>query len=303
MDDYATLAAWHRDEKAWWDMHGEYMTYQWTLTSPLNDIVRSPWIKDFTNFLFCENGALLDMGCGVGWLSLDFAKKGMSVLGIDISDEQIKMAKNMKNKSVLENLNFECTDIVLWDCTEYRERFDSIFMNAFLHHLPPNEIEIIFQKVSYVLKKGGKCYLYEPLTTHVREKSIIIKLIDYIVKRSMSFLIIRIPHYFNLLTTRHRDELRRGYVMQSPHEAPVYIELIKKFLPASMSTLEIRGWHLYSLGFCMQLMSLNESFRGLLTPFARLLYRLDRMLLKHLRWEIFAREDRFLMCSMKLVKI
>ena len=302
MNNSDQIKAWHDDENAWWDMYGEYMTYQWTLTPSLNKIIRSQWIKDFTDFLFCEKGILLDMGCGGGWLSLKFARQGMVVLGLDISNEQIKLANNLKNDSGLENLDFECADLVGWDCTEYRDKFDSIFVNAFLHHLPPCEIEMIFKKINYVLKKDGKCYFYEPLTAQVKKRFRLIKFIDSFIGLMVGFLVIKIPNYCKLWSTRYRDELRKGYNMQSPHEAPVQIELIKKFLPDSLSLVEIRGWHLHSLGYCMQIMSLKESARGLFTQIARLVYRVDHILLSHFKWETFARADRFILCSIKLVK-
>jgi 2-polyprenyl-3-methyl-5-hydroxy-6-metoxy-1,4-benzoquinol methylase len=302
MGDSNHIQAWYDDEKTWWDRYGEYMTYQWTLTPSLNKIIRSQWIKDFNDFLFCEKGMLLDMGCGGGWLSLNFAMKGMVVFGLDISDEQIKMACNLKARSGLENLHFKCTDLVGWDCTEYGEKFDSIFVNAFLHHLPPTEIEMIFNKINYVLKKGGRCYVYEPLTTKVEKGYFLIKLMDSFIGLMASLLIVKIPKYFNLWSKRHHSELRKGYTMQSPHEAPVQIELIKQFLPDALSTIEIKGCHLYSLGFSMQIMSLKESVRGLFTQLARFLYWIDQMVLSSFKWETFAQKGRFILCSIKLLK-
>jgi len=302
MDDKAQIKVWHDDEKAWWDRHGEYMTYQWTLTPSLNKIIRSQWTKDFTDFLCCEKGTLLDLGCGGGWLSLTFAGKGMVVLGLDISDEQIKLANSLSNKAGLENLKFICTDIIGWDYAEYRETFDSIFVNAFLHHLSPVEVEMIFKMIDYVLKKNGKCYLYEPLTTNNNKVSRLIMVIDSVIELIIGFLIGTIPDHLKLRSFRHQKALMKGYVMQSPHEAPVNIDLIKQILPDSLSIMETKGWHLYSIGFGMQIMSLKESVQGLFTHIARLLYRVDHIVLTYFKWEAFAKKDRFILCSIKLVK-
>jgi len=302
MDEQAYIKIWHRDEEQWWDTYGEYMTYQWTLTPALNKIIRSEWMKDFTEFLFCEKGMLLDVGCGSGWLSLNFARKGMAVLGIDISNEQIKMANHLRQDSGLQNVNFECADLVNWDCAQYREKFDSIYVNAFLHHLPPDEIEMIFNKINYVLKKGGRCYFYEPLATQVKKKFNFIKFMDSFIGLMAGFLVDKVPNYCNFWSARHQEELRKGYVMQSPHEAPVPIELIKRLLPYSLKLVEIRGWHLYSLGFCMQIMSLRESLHGIYTGLAGLFYRMDKILLNSLGWESFSQPGRFILCSIKLEK-
>jgi 2-polyprenyl-3-methyl-5-hydroxy-6-metoxy-1,4-benzoquinol methylase len=296
------IKTWHDDEKDWWDRHGAYMTYQWTLTPSLNKIIRSQWTNDFIDFIYCEKGTLLDMGCGGGWLSLNFARKGMVVLGLDISDEQIKMANNLRENAGLENLNFECTNLIGWDYKKYLGTFDRVFVNAFLHHLPSAEIEVIFKTISYVLKKGGRCYLYEPLTTHEKKVSRSMTVVDSLVGMMARFLIGKIPDRWNLWSTRHKEALMRGYIMQSPHEAPVQIELIKRILPDSLSIIEIRGWHLYSLGFSMQIMSLKASVRGIFTQIARLFYWVDYIVLSHFKWEAFAKEDRFILCSIKLVK-
>jgi 2-polyprenyl-3-methyl-5-hydroxy-6-metoxy-1,4-benzoquinol methylase len=293
---------WHIDEKVWWDKHGGYMTYQWTLTPLLNKIVRSEWTKDFTEFLYREKGTLLDMGCGGGWLSRSFARKGMIVLGLDISAEQIKMANNLRNKERLKNLDFQCTNLIGWNCTGYREHFDSIFVNAFLHHLPPTEIEAIFKTIGYVLKKGGKCYFYEPLTIKRKKVSPLITLMDSLIGLITGFLIDKILDYLNLRSSRHKEAIRKGYSMRSPHEAPIQIDLIKRILPDTLSLIEIKGWHLYSLGFSMRIMSLKESARGLFTQIARLLYRVDHFVLSHFKWETFTQKDRFILCSIKLVK-
>ena len=303
MDDSNQIKAWHDDEKAWWDKYGEYMTYQWTLTPALNKIIRSQWTRDFNEFLFCEKGMLLDVGCGGGWLSLNFAKKGMVVLGLDISDDQIKRANQLKNDSELKNLNFECADLVGWDCTEYRDKFDSIFVNAFLHHLPSSEIGIIFQKIGYVLKKGGKCYFYEPLMTQVKKGGFFIKLIDSFIGLMAGVLIGKIPHCFGLWNARYQEELKKGYIMQSPHEAPVQIESIKKLLPDSLTMVEIRGQHLYSLGFAMQTMSLKKSLQGIYTCLTWFFYRMDELLLNLFGWESFSQPGRFILCSIKLEKV
>lgn len=175
----AKYASWHEDEREWWDTFGKYMNYQWALMPSLNKIVRTHLEREFTDFLFLQEGKLLDMGCGSGWLSLYFCKMGMSVLGIDVSKEQIRIANCNKIESGLRNVEFEISDLVYWDCTDYRNKFDSVFVNAFLHHLPADEIETILQNIAYILRKGGKCYLYEPLTSHNKGNAIFAKIVDF----------------------------------------------------------------------------------------------------------------------------
>jgi SAM-dependent methyltransferase len=51
-------------------------------------------------------GVILDAGCGPGLLSLELARRGHRVLGIDRSPEMIKRAQKMKGKAKGENLLF-----------------------------------------------------------------------------------------------------------------------------------------------------------------------------------------------------
>jgi hypothetical protein len=44
--EFDRLVQWHQDEKAWWNMCGDYMTYQWRLTPYLHDVIRTPLEKD-----------------------------------------------------------------------------------------------------------------------------------------------------------------------------------------------------------------------------------------------------------------
>jgi 2-polyprenyl-3-methyl-5-hydroxy-6-metoxy-1,4-benzoquinol methylase len=46
----------------------------------------------FAEVFFPAPGTLVDLGCGTGRLSLPFAQRGYSVLGIDLSAEMLKVA-------------------------------------------------------------------------------------------------------------------------------------------------------------------------------------------------------------------
>ena len=301
MNDTIAFQQWHEDEKQWWDKHGHYMTYQWTLTPLLNRIIRTRWTEDFTNYLFKKNGTLLDMGCGGGWLSLIFGKKGMTVLGIDVSSEQIAQANKLKDESQLENISFECSDLIGWDCGKYEGYFDSVFVNAFLHHLPPHEIGAIFNNIAVVLKKGGRCYLYEPLTSR-KKGPFIPRLTNLVVERFMGLCLGSLPARFDLWNREYKDQLKRGYSMRSPHEGPIEWTVFKRCLPDSVSVSETRGWHLYSLGWAMQIMSLKKSVAPFYTLVARVLYLFDRLVLATFDWKSFADRGRFVLCGIKLAK-
>src|SRR5260221_32894 len=55
-------------------------------------------------------GRLLDLGCGTGWTSCFFAKRGFEVLGQDISADAIYQAHCNKAAYNVENLEFVVGD-------------------------------------------------------------------------------------------------------------------------------------------------------------------------------------------------
>jgi 2-polyprenyl-3-methyl-5-hydroxy-6-metoxy-1,4-benzoquinol methylase len=296
-----SLKDWHQDEKAWWNMYGDYMTYQWRLTPYLHDLIRKPLEKDYVDYLFKPGGRLLDLGCGSGWLSFHFAERGMTVLGVDVSAEQINAANELKHERKFNNVNFECADFIPWESTPYLGMFDSVFVSAFLHHLPAVELEQTMRKIAALVKPGGRVFLYEPLTS-TRSRSLQVKLIDRLCSVVLLLQLDKIPKWLRLISARHISELARGYRMTSPHERPVDVELLRKCCGDDFEISDVKGWHLHSLGFSMQVTALKENVRGYYEPFGRFWYALDRLLFKHFGWESFSLPGRFILCAIKLTK-
>lgn len=295
------LVQWHQDEKAWWNMYGDYMTYQWQLTPCLHDVIRTPLEKEYVDYLLKPGGRLLDLGCGSGWLSFHFAEQGMSVLGIDVAKEQINAANELKLSRGVENVSFECADFIAWDSSQYVGAFDSVFVSAFMHHLPEVELEQTVQKIASVVKQGGRVFLYEPLTS-ARPRRLTIKLIDRVSSLGLLLLLDKFPKWLGLISERHTAELARGYKMTSPHERPVDVALLRKFCGNEFEISEIKGWHLHSLGFSMQVTALRESARKYYEPLGRFWYGLDRLLFRRFGWESFSLPGRFILCGVKLTK-
>ncbi|MGN0389517.1 MAG: GNAT family N-acetyltransferase [Wujia sp.] len=82
------------------------------------DVVSHAWAKGTPNevdFLqtYCEKGSLLDLGCGIGRHSLQFAELGYDVCGVDFSDKHIAYAKEelQKLNSERKKCRFVCDDV------------------------------------------------------------------------------------------------------------------------------------------------------------------------------------------------
>ncbi len=98
----------------------------------------------------------LDMGCGTGAFTTRLSKFGGLILGVDVSEESIKVAR-IKNQDV----SFYCEDI---RNTSFESgSFDFVIFSGVLHHL--SEYEIIHTALTEafrLLKPGGYIFSYDP---------------------------------------------------------------------------------------------------------------------------------------------
>ena len=111
-------------------------------------------------------GKLLDIGCGAGWSSIFFAKRGYDVHGVDISEDMISIAEENKIKSNLSNIEFSVCD---YEKINFNLEFDIVVFFDSLHH---SEDEVLALRSAYkALKNGGICVLSEPGKGHSKAES------------------------------------------------------------------------------------------------------------------------------------
>jgi 2-polyprenyl-3-methyl-5-hydroxy-6-metoxy-1,4-benzoquinol methylase len=94
----------------------------------------------------------LDFGCGVGRITLPLARRCETVIGIDISENMLKEARQNAAKFNLGNVNFVKGDN---DLTEVKGEFDFIHSFIVFQHIKPNIGEAIFKKFVEMLTNGG----------------------------------------------------------------------------------------------------------------------------------------------------
>lgn len=94
---------------------------------------------------------ILDICTGTGDLALEFAKQGNEVLGIDLSEDMIEVAK-AKNK--FKNLGFEVGDATKLSFED--NSFDVITSSFGLHEMPKSIMLKTLDEVRRALKNNGK---------------------------------------------------------------------------------------------------------------------------------------------------
>jgi trans-aconitate methyltransferase len=115
--------------------------------------------------------SILDIGCGTGDLTHEILLSGVTVTGIDSSEEMITAAK--AKYPDIEFLQMDARRL------EFQNRFDAIFSNAALHWIP--EKELVIQSMYSALKRNGRIVVEFGGKGNVEQ--MLTALIDILVKR------------------------------------------------------------------------------------------------------------------------
>ncbi len=85
---------------------------------------------------------LVDLGCLEGGYSVEFARMGFQVLGMDIRESNIAACRYVKERTNLPNLEFVHDDV--WNVARYG-KFDAVFCCGLLYHLdrPGRFLEVL----------------------------------------------------------------------------------------------------------------------------------------------------------------
>lgn len=93
-----------------------------------------------------SGGKILDVGCGSGRDLKFFKECGFDVVGMDASEEMVKLSSEYSREKTLL-LNFDQID--------FYEEFDGIWCSASLLHIPSEQLLSIMEKILKALKPNG----------------------------------------------------------------------------------------------------------------------------------------------------
>ena len=113
-----------------------------------NDLLEQPAMAKLLPDL---NGkSVLDVGCGYGHNCIDFIKRGAaSVVGIDISEKMLSVAKTESAHEKIQYLNMSMTDISQLD-----DKFDLIYSSLAFHYV--EDFNAFAKEMYSVLNNGGQ---------------------------------------------------------------------------------------------------------------------------------------------------
>ncbi len=104
--------------------------------------------------------AVLELGCGSGWLTLALAQAGADAHGIDISEQALAIAQ-----AYYESIRERVPGTVRYTCADLNTlqlpaaSYDLIVIKGTLHHLP--EVSHVIAQVRAALKPGGRVWIQD----------------------------------------------------------------------------------------------------------------------------------------------
>ena len=104
---------------------------------------------------------VLDFGCGMGHMSVWFAKElGATVDGVDIDENHITVAKEFNRKYEVQNVNFRLQNII---ADPIDKQYDFIFLNDVIEHIRIDWVQNVLDVlVLHNLKPGGIIFFSFP---------------------------------------------------------------------------------------------------------------------------------------------
>jgi ubiquinone/menaquinone biosynthesis C-methylase UbiE len=171
---------------------------------------------------------ILDIGCGGGTMVILLSGSGASMVGLDFSEDSLRIAKENFTKMVPQKtFRAVCTDsrnIGLKD-----ESIDGITAVDFTEHVYDAGIQPVVLEMYRILKSGGRLVIYTPNVTHLFEQ---LKKRNIILKENKSHVGLRTMDDYISLCKKCGFTIRKSFF--EPTHLPVYslIERLLMNLPA-----------------------------------------------------------------------
>ncbi len=114
-------------------------------------------MKPFIEVLYrYDQGAVLDVGCGVGTSSKILSENDCLTTGIDLSRNMVKYAEKFAPKAKIRQRNFLERQL--------DPKYDAISMISFFHLFDLNEINRVLTQTRQLLPPGGTLFIVTPFS-------------------------------------------------------------------------------------------------------------------------------------------
>ncbi len=164
---------------SFYDTYGEQWYSAWDNPVAIlraENKAKFPWILNHLRELCSPHAAILDVGCGGGFLSNELARQGYSVTGIDKSPESIRTAGLHDSTGKVQYLIADAYELPFPN-----ESFDVITAMDFLEHV--DRPQDVIAEFSRVLKPKGY-FFFHTFNRNPISHLVAIKLLEWFIKNT-----------------------------------------------------------------------------------------------------------------------
>ena len=145
-----------------------------------------PKIKQYIvdNYL-TEGEIILDIGMGTGTFAIQAAKKGVKVMGIDVSEKMLAVAKkNIEAQGLTDQITLINMPVVELDEKFQDNTFNKITAMLSFSELYQKEQDFALKQIHRILKEGGEFIIVD----EVKPRKLLKKIIYFIIRIPIGFI-------------------------------------------------------------------------------------------------------------------
>ena len=154
----------------WWDQHSEFRPLH--MINPL----RLNWIDEHAGGL--SGKKVLDVGCGGGILAESMARRGANVLGIDMGEAPLNVARLHAEQEGVEHIEYRQIPVEQL-AEEQAGQYDIVTCMEMLEHVP-DPLSIV-QSCQQLLKPNGVLF-FSTINRTLKAYALVIVGAEYVLK-------------------------------------------------------------------------------------------------------------------------
>jgi len=190
-------------------------------------------LKNVFEIYYPQKGEkILDLGCGMGTFSLELAKRGHSVTGLDQSKTAIEICRKLASdlRSKPQFILGDAMDTKLPDA-----QFDIVLCADLVEHIESEKLGRLFYEIRRILKPNGKFVIWTPNPAHIFEW---LKKRDLILKKDRTHIGLISMNRLKRELVDSGFRIKRAYYVES--HWPIF-NLIERFVQSFVPFLRRRS--------------------------------------------------------------